>query len=139
MPLALFRSKEETYGLVMDDAMRVSHFVLSGTTGKSDRKLYALLFNSAVYLSAPADVRVARLRVRTATRFGARIFEGGDMCEQNGRFIESAANDETNWRLAQHEQWKEELPCCVLRVDGTRSISANAEWIVEQYRGRMPH
>lgn len=35
--------------------------------------------------------------------------------------------------MAQHERWAAELPCTVLRADGTNPISENADWIVEQY------
>lgn len=38
-----------------------------------------------------------------------------------------------NMCIIQHEQWAKELPCPVLRVDGTKPIPENAEWIVSQY------
>ena len=35
--------------------------------------------------------------------------------------------------MAQHEQWAKELPCPVIRVDGTKPIVENAELVVAQY------
>lgn len=38
------------------------------------------------------------------------------------------------YSLAQHEKWAEELPCPVLRIDGTKTIEENALAVVEYYR-----
>lgn len=35
--------------------------------------------------------------------------------------------------MAQHEQWAKELPCPVIRVDGTKPIAENAELVVTKY------
>ena len=35
--------------------------------------------------------------------------------------------------LKRDEQWATELPCPVLRIDGTKTIAENALWLAEQY------
>ena len=142
IPYTLFRTNEETYKLVMDDIAKSRHFILSGSIGESNRKMYEPLLDLAVFITAPSGIRVDRLRSRTFSNFGERVLEGGDMYAQNNRFIESAANYETNGRLKQHEQWIEELPCRVLCVDGTKDVFENVERITEQYLSMLsqtPH
>jgi len=138
IPYTLFRSDEETYELVRGDIAKSQHFVLSGSLGESDRKMYEPLFDLAVFITVPSEIRVDRLRSRTFSKFGNRVLPGGDMYEKNNNFIESSANYETNGRLKQHEQWIEELPCHILCVDGMKGISENAEWIAEQYFSIFP-
>ncbi|MGI5854326.1 MAG: hypothetical protein ACOX8I_08400 [Bacillota bacterium] len=40
------------------------------------------MFDLAVYLSAPVDVRLKRIENREYARWGDRVREGGDMYEQ---------------------------------------------------------
>jgi adenylate kinase family enzyme len=137
MPYTAFRSQEVWYEHIMGDIAKSRGFVMSGSLG-DDRKAFESLFDLAVYITAPSEIRTERLRSRTFSQFGNRVCRGGDMCENNNKFIESAANYETNGRIEQHELWIEELPCCVLRVDGTKGISENAQWIAEKYLSVLP-
>jgi adenylate kinase family enzyme len=137
IPYTAFRPQEESYKYIMGDIAKSQHFVMSGSMG-DDRKAFESLFDFAVYITAPSEIRTERLRSRTFSQFGNRVVKGGDMYENNNKFIESAANYDINGRLEQHEQWIEELPCRVLRVDGTKGISENAKWIAEQYLSILP-
>jgi hypothetical protein len=40
--------------------------------------------------------------------------------------------------LKRDEQWITELPCSVLRIDGTKAIGENAIWLAEQYLSEQP-
>jgi len=35
------------------------------------------------------------------------------------------------------EQWITEMPCLAIRVDGTKNISENVNWILEQLKGAV--
>ena len=133
VPYTSHRSIPEMYDYIMADIERTQHFVISGSMGESSRGLFNSCFDMAVFITVPAAIRVDRLRSRTQLQFGARVLEGGDMYENNSKFIESSANYETNGRLAAHEKWITELLCPIVRVDGTKNISENAMWIAEQY------
>jgi adenylate kinase family enzyme len=137
IPYTAFRPQEESYELIMGNIAKCRHFVMSGSMG-DDRKAFQSLFDLAVYITVPSEIRTERLRSRTFSQFGNRVLKGGDMYENNNKFIESVANYETNFRHEQHEQWIKELPCRVLRVDGTKGISENAKWIAEQYLSILP-
>ncbi len=51
------------------------------------------------------------------------------MYEQQLKFVDFVASRS----LSKIEQWAETLVCPVIHVDGTKSISENTGWIVEQY------
>jgi len=84
------------------------------------------LFDLVVFLVAPGEVRIARLRDREARHFGADVVgPGGWRHAETEDFIEWASHYEDGTRegrsLARQEAWLTPLPCRVLRLDGTRS------------------
>jgi len=85
-------------------------------------------FDLVVFLKTPSELRLQRLRAREATRFGAdSIGPGGWRCEEAGAFFDWAAHYEDGTQegrsLARHEAWLANLPCPVLRLDGSRPIA----------------
>ena len=87
------------------------------------------LFDLVVFLSAPTEVRLRRLRDRDARRFGAdAISPGGWRHQETEEFIEWASRYDDGSRegrsLVRHEAWLKTLKCRVLRADGTRATAA---------------
>lgn len=139
IPYTIFRSKEERTEHLMRDISKHSHFVMSGSMF-SIRKSFEHLFDLAVFMTAPAEIRAERIQSRSINRWGDRVLPGGDMYESSEVFrdyLACARNYDMNIPLqaciVQHEQWVSELPCPVLRVDGMKAISENAEWILKKY------
>lgn len=101
------------------------------------RGLFNPLFDLAVFVTVSTSIRMERLRTRELAMFGERILVGGDMYEQNIKFLDEAARYDTDEPsqvcLKQHERWATELLCPVLNVDGTKDISENAAWIAERF------
>ncbi len=83
-------------------------------------------FTQVVFLSAPAAVRLSRLRARERRRLGAQIAPGGPLWEAHRGFLEWAMNyDEPGFtgRSRQiHEAWLATLECPVIRLDGRRPV-----------------
>jgi adenylate kinase family enzyme len=84
-------------------------------------------FDLVVFLTAPRELRMQRLRAREATHFGAdAIAPGGWRHEETRAFIEWASHYEDGTRegrnLARHQAWLARLPCRVLRLDGSRPL-----------------
>lgn len=81
-------------------------------------------FDRVVFLVTPRDIRVQRLRAREATRFGTvAVAPGGWRHEETEEFIEWASGYEegkVSRNLATHQAWLKQLPCPVLRLDGSR-------------------
>jgi len=80
-----------------------------------------------VFLTTPRELRLQRLRLREATHFGAdTVAPGGWRNKEFEEFIEWASHYEEGDRegrsLARHEAWLANLPCPVLRLDGSRPL-----------------
>jgi hypothetical protein len=90
-------------------------------------------FDLVVFVSAPTELRLARLREREARRFGDANAQGGWRHEEAEAFFEWASHYEDNSRegrnRARHETWLAALPCPVLRIDGSRPIEESVEAI----------
>jgi len=141
IPLTVTRSPEERTVLLMSDIKKHPHFVISGTIF-NDSKLFEPLFDLAVFISAPPEACAERVRTREHMRWGERVFPGGDMYKSTrfhgdvNDYIANAQRYETveasKFGCKLHEQWISALPCPVVRADGMKSISENANWVVEQ-------
>lgn len=139
IPYTVFRSREERTESILQAIAGHPHFIMSGSMW-SIRKTFEPLFDMAVFMTAPAEVRAERLRIRSITRWGDRVLPGGDMYENNNVYKDYLACAKSydqdispQMCIVQHEQWVKELPCPVLSADGTKPISENADWIIEQY------
>jgi len=84
-------------------------------------------FDMVVFLTAPSEIRLRRLRAREATHFGIDVVgAGGWRHQETEEFIEWASHYDVGDRegrgLARHQAWLAPLQCPVLRLDGTRPL-----------------
>lgn len=114
--------------------------VLSGSVGSSNPIWGAPLldlFNLAVFIYTPQDVRIQRLRDREYMEFGDRIRPGGDMFENHTEFVEWAKKYDTGEaytirsRATDEAVIRDYLKCPVLRLDGTANVAENAERVIK--------
>ena len=141
LPFTAIRPREEKIALLKEAISHHPHFVMSGSMF-SFRKEFEPFFDLAVFLTAPAPVRAERIRRRELTRWGARVLPGGDLYESEGSIHRDYMacvrsydeGPEALFSRAQHEAWIRELPCPVIRLDGTKPIEENAERVIEAYR-----
>ena len=79
-----------------------------------------------VFLEAPTEVRLERLRRREQGRFGDSLLPGGAMHRTHREFIEWAAQYEWGTQPGRsrpkHERWLSHLEIPVLRLDATRTV-----------------
>ena len=139
IPYTIFHSKEDRIKSIMAAIAKHEHFVMSGSMW-SIRKRFEPMFEMAVFLTAPAEVRAQRLRACSQSRWGKRVLPGGDMYEASELYrdyLSWARKYDTDIRpdacLLQHEQWIAELPCPVLRLDGINPICENTDFVAAQY------
>jgi uridine kinase len=128
IPYTVERTREDCLKLMRADIERYGSFVISAVTGDFGREISSM-YDFAVFMSAPLETRIERIKQRAYERHGERIREGGDMYDQHMKFIDFVALRS----LSGIEQWAGTLVCPVLRVDGTKSISENTEMVVEKY------
>lgn len=128
IPYSVERSRTDCLKRMIADIKKYRSFVLSAVTGDFGEEISSM-YDLAVYISAPLELRLERVKQRAYRQHNTRICKGGDMYEQHLKFIDFVASRS----LSKIEHWSETLACPLLRIDGTKSISENIDLIVEQY------
>lgn len=123
------RSHEECIELMLADIEKYGSFVLSAVTGDFG-EIIPRFYTLAVYISAPLELRLERVKKRSYDQHGERVLEGGDMYEKEQKFFDFVALRP----LSRIEQWAETPTCPVIRIDGTLDWRTNAENLAEQFK-----
>jgi hypothetical protein len=122
------RSREDCLKLMLADIEEYQSFVITAVTGDFGDTI-SQLYELAIHISAPIEVRLKRIEQRGYDQYGERVRIGGDMFEQRQKFINFVASRS----LSSIEQWAETLTCSVINVDGTEDWHTNVENILEQF------
>ena len=129
IPYSVVRSREECLSLMLDDIEKYNTFVISAVSGDFGEKINAM-YECAVHLSAPLEIRLERIKQRSYLQYGERVRQGGDMFDQENKFHDFVVSRS----LSEVENWAETLQCPIIRVDGTKPVHENAQRIVSQYQ-----
>lgn len=135
IPYTVFRSKEERTESILQAISKTTHFVMSGSMW-SIRKSLEPFFSMAVFMTASPEICAGRLRTRELARWGDRVLPGGDMYKKKDYLaLSEEYNSDIRPQMCrlQHEQWCQELPCPVLRINGEKPIAVNAEIVVKEF------
>ena len=85
----------------------------------------------AIVMSAPREVRLKRIEARSYEKFGERMRPGGDLYERERRFLELVGT-----RTDEHStKWLNDFNGKIIRVDGTRAVGENINFILESAVG----
>lgn len=92
-------------------------------------------FDLVVFVVAPTGIRLQRLKDRETRHFGAaNVAPGGWRHRETEEFLDWASHYEDGSREGRnrrrHEAWLAELPCRVLRLDGTESLPTLVDQII---------
>ncbi len=128
IPYTVQRSREDCLKLMLADIEKHRSFVISAVTGDFGDRITPL-YELAVFISAPVELRMKRVEQRIYERHGERIRQGGDMYERHIAFMDFAALRS----LSKIEQWAQTLTCPVICVDGTEDWRANAASIAKRF------
>ncbi|MBQ4044134.1 MAG: AAA family ATPase, partial [Clostridia bacterium] len=79
------RTRDEVRTLLLADMDRYAGFVMVSVNGDWGEEINTR-YDLVVWLSAPSDLRLTRVRQRTLDRFGERALPGGDLYEQEEAF-----------------------------------------------------
>lgn len=125
--------------LLLSDLKCHGSWVLSGSMDSwSDP--FVPLFDLAVFIRLPREIRMERIRARESKRFGDRIQPGGDMYQAHLDFLAWAEQYEegvlTGRSLARHEDWITTLTCPIFRIEDDISIKAAVQKVLRQIDGR---
>lgn len=128
IPYTKPRKKTEAIKLMLDDIEKYGSFVISAVTGDFGEEITSM-YRLAVFLTAPLDVRIERIKHRGEKQYGKRVLIGGDMYEQEQSFIEFVKTR----NLSNIEKWAKTIKCSILQLDGTNLTSQNIQIITEKY------
>ena len=122
------RDRDEVERLMLADIEKHGNFVLSAVCAdfESIEKYYDLV----VYLEAPKDIRMERIRQRSVDRFGERVLPGGDLYESEETFFAFAAK-RTPKKV---EKWLKDVKCRILKMYSTESTSGLVTEIMRIYK-----
>lgn len=120
IPYTAIRPQKERNEMLLSDMRKQGSFVVSGDISGWDDG-FLTMFDLAVFLTAPTEIRMKRIENREYTRWGDRVREGGDMYESQTKFKEFAATRDVGLL----EQSALEYRCPILRVDGTKTLKEN--------------
>lgn len=126
---AFSRTFEEVKELLLQEMKAHENFVLASVKGEYGEEFFSFL-EYVVLLDVPRAIRLQRVRNRSFRKFGNRMLPGGDLHEREERFfdlVRSRAEDTV-------EEWVKSLECPVIRVDGTKPVEENVNFILKRVK-----
>ena len=124
------RTHEEVEQLLFSEIKTYENFVFASVKGDYGETIYPF-FKYAVLIDVPRDIRMQRVKNRSFQKFGSRMLPGGDLYEQEENFFTYVKSRAENTV----EDWVQSLSCPIIRVDGTKPIEENVEFIIERIQG----
>ncbi len=103
------------------------NFVFAAVKGDYGEAIYPF-FQYVILIDAPKDIRLQRVKNRSFQKFGNRMLPGGDLYEQEEEFFEFVKSRSESTV----EEWIQLLNCPILRIDGTKPIEENIDFIINQ-------
>ena len=128
------RTRGEVKALLFHEMETQEHFVFAAVTGEYGAAFYPF-FRYVIWMDAPREIRMRRVKARSFQRFGARMLPGGDLQEQEEAFFQKVRS-RSERRVA---EWLRHFCCPILKVDGTKPVEENLRlilgWIASQPPG----
>lgn len=118
------RSKAEVIHILNDLISEDRSFVFCAVRGDYGDKFLSAL-DHIIYIYVPREERDKRVFNRSFEKFGERMLEGGDLYERENSFIVLAQNRPDDYV----ERWIETVNIPVTRIDGTRPVEENVEYL----------
>ena len=128
IPYTVERSREDCLNLMLADIEKYNSFVLSAVTGDFGEEISSM-YDLAVFMVAPIETRMERIRQREYKKHGYRIRKGGDMYEQHLIFVDFARSR----NLSNIDRWAETLTCPIIHVGGTNDYRKTAADIANRF------
>lgn len=124
MAFSKSRTDEEIKEFIISYIKRHKNVVITATQGDLGNEINSM-YSCIIYLFAPLEVRISRIKKREFDRFGKRVLKGGDMYLQQKKFY-----DFVILRTAEKiEKCLDTFLCKVMKLDGTKLIEDNIDFI----------
>ncbi len=125
------RTREEVETILLHEMKTHENFILASVKGDYGEDIYSLI-QSAILLDVPKSIRMQRVKKRSFQKFGNRMLSGGDLYEQEEKFFRLVESRDENTI----EEWVRSLKCPVMRIDGTKPIDENTNFIIALMRDK---
>ena len=125
------RTSKEVEKLFLHEIKTHKDFILASVKGDYGEDIYSLI-QYAILLDVPKNIRLKRVKKRSFQKFGNRMLLGGDLYEQEENFFHFVESRDENIV----EEWVKSLKCPVIRMDGTKSIDENTNFIMERIQNK---
>ena len=123
-PYAAPRSQKEAEQILRERICQSDHFVLTAVKGDFADDIIAA-FEKVLWIRVPQAIRMRRVRNRSYEKFGSRMLPGGDLYEQEERFLTHAETRKEEDVSA----WVATVSCPLQILYGTQSISELLEQV----------
>ena len=125
------RTRKEVEKLFLHEIKTHKDFILASVKGDYGEDIYSLI-QYAILLDVPKNIRLKRVKKRSFQKFGNRMLLGGDLYEQEENFFHFVESRDENIV----EEWVKSLKWPVIRMDGTKSIDENTNFIMERIQNK---
>ena len=125
VPFTLKRAPLLRNEMLKDDLDKTESYIVGGSLVSWGEE-WKSRFDLVVFLYAPAEIRLARLKKREIERYGTAIYDNPERNLLFARFIEWASKyddrDFTGRNIKLHEDWIESVKCTVLQIKGDTTV-----------------
>ena len=119
------KPRHEVEQLLMNEVKKHPDFVFAAVKGDYEKDIISM-YDYVIMLEVPKSVRSKRVRNRSYKKFGSRMLPGGDLYNQEEAFFQMVESRQGSYV----ENWLRTVKCPIIRVDGTKPIEENVEYII---------
>ena len=119
------KPRHEVEQLLMNEVKNHPDFVFAAVKGDYEKDIISM-YDYVIMIEVPKSVRSQRVRNRSFKKFGSRMLLGGDLYNQEEAFFQMVESRQGNYV----ENWLQTVKCPIIRVDGTKPIDENVEYII---------
>jgi len=119
------KPRYEVEQLLMNEVKNHPDFVFAAVKGDYEKDIISM-YDYVIMIEVPKSVRSKRVRNRSYKKFGSRMLLGGDLYNQEEAFFQMVESRQSSYV----ENWLQTVKCPIIRVDGTKPIDENVEYII---------
>ena len=119
------KPRHEVEQLLMNEVKNHPDFVFAAVKGDYEKDIISM-YDYVIMLEVSKSVRSQRIRNRSFKKFGSRMLLGGDLYNQEEAFFQMVESRQGSYV----ENWLQTVKCPIIRVDGTKPIDENVEYII---------
>ena len=121
------KSRQDVEQLLKEEVSKHPNYVFAAVKGDYGKEIIPM-YDYVVMIEVPKSVRLQRVKNRSFQKFGNRMLMGGDLYRQEEAFFQMVESRQDDYV----ENWLQMVKCPIIRVDGTKPIEENVEYIIHE-------